>query len=130
MPRPDINPLLLQEWITDQKALMENPPQEMVAIYADPEVRDRLIEISIAGNWLYSELMAIGVPKGSADQICFALGQHGFYSLDVWDTAQGILDRVRQENAPAPQIAEQLHAEMMSVQSQKLFDHFSRVHAD
>lgn len=142
MPRPnDLDPEFLKDWEKRKKDLIANCPPEMAHLYANPAVRDKLLEINLAGHWLHTELAKKGVEDDKIQRLCFVFGQKCMMAPDVWNLAQKTLDVFMRgynramENAQQQQkAAEEEHKIVYDYgfsddEKKALWDHYCRFHS-
>lgn len=130
MPRPEIPQEVLDQWEAEVTAAEQNMPSELTLAYANPQVRAKLHEISVAGKWLKAELLKAGLEDEKANKFCFAFGQRCFMAPDVWDLAVRTFEvfKKNQEtmaaHAPPPYVTRDLPPD----EARALYEKYTRVH--
>ena len=129
MPRPELAPELIAAWEADLDQAEKNPPPGMEHLYANPIIRNKLREVSLAGRWLKTQLEAASVDEEKVKKLSFAFGQRCMLAPDVWDLAEKTFEIFKKGQITNPS---EVYAtrDFPDEERQAIFDFFTKVHAD
>ena len=132
MPRPEIPQELLDQWEAESTAAEQAVHPDLMVALANPAVKAKMHESSVAVKWLRNEFQKLKVDEARMAQFCAAFGQRCLMAPDVWDLAVKTVDIYKSNRdklaaaAPPPHKTRDLPPE----EARALYEHYTRVHGD
>lgn len=132
MPRPEIPQETLAQWEAEVTAAEDAVHPDLMLTFANPNVKAKMHESSVALKWLKNEFKKLDVDDARTTQFCAAFGQRCLMAPDVWDLAQKTVDIYKSNrdklaaSGPPPHITRDVPPE----EARALYERYSRIHPE